>query len=316
MKHIRVFVCLAFFLTGCFEQYQKVEPPIEIIASSETQPAPLVMPLSTKLPPTTTPETTATDTPTETSEPTATATELVLTEKAFFDLTDEEKQKIWNNSPSEIDGYSKSNFSTVLPYLILYRDANGDSQIALNLLTKEKSTLLEAGIAKFDFVKEWHPEGNIKGEFRAFVPDIPDNADLKTIENKEIEIINKMLIYIVESGVKWGDFSMATSSDAQKISKERLEELKKTPHPSEIPNTYGGGAFATGVVRQNSFWLIYYQVGYQGIDCTILSYKKPETEYGAKREAVLVAVQGDRLKELMMESKVTIPPNPQFIQTP
>ena len=257
----------------------------------------------------------ATSTPTVTAEttPTATATQVELTEKAFVNLTDEEKQKIWDSAPAELDGLAKSNFSTILPYLILYRDGNGDSQIALNLLTKEKSTLLEAGIAEFDFVKVFEPTST-KGEMLAFVLDVSAGADEKTLGETDIEIIEKTLEYIVGSGVDWGWTPNGVKRDNPDKSEGKPEEPPL--HPSRIPNISGGGGFATGVDMKNSFWLGYLNISYLGRDCAIVMYKSEDSIYDSMYEYVLVAVQGDRLKELMMESKVTVPPNPQFIQTP
>ena len=312
MKHIRVFVSLAFFLTGCFEQYQKVEPLIEIIASSETLPAPSVTPLSTKLPPTSTPETIATDAPTETSEPTATAIpiEIVLSEEDFNNLTDEEKQKLWNNAPNELDGLTKSNFSTVLPYLILYRDANGDSQIALNLLTKEKSTLLEAGIAEFDLESKYNFDyDGKKGELRLFVPEIPQSASPEVAEEEEIKTLDKMFEFVVSNGVKWGDFTNEMAGN-----KPVGYEI---PHiniawyiPNQIPKIGFGVPRTAGIDDQSRFDTFSNSIEYSGENCIILYYKSPESEYGILDKSVMIMIPVNRFLDMMLQEKVTIPPKP------
>jgi hypothetical protein len=247
--------------------------------------------------------------PTDSPTPVITASptpEVRLTAEDFANLTPDQKQVLWNSAPNELDGLSKSNFSTILPNLILYRDKDGNSQFVLNLLTNEKSSLLEAGIVEFDYVKEEDPSYRAKGELRAFAPDIPVGADAQTIETAEIQAVEETLGYIVKGGVKWGDFRQPRSGE---IPKEYLEEFMKT-WPGKIENSKAGHSFATGVDVQNSFWLSFSTITYQGRECTIVYYKSSESEYGLKDKSIFVAIPENQVFELIYRGKVTIPPRP------
>jgi hypothetical protein len=57
-------------------------------------------------------------------------------------MTDEQKSDL---APVSIDGFTKSNWSTVVKGVLFYRDAEGTAQLAYNPLTGEKSTLQELG---------------------------------------------------------------------------------------------------------------------------------------------------------------------------
>jgi hypothetical protein len=70
-----------------------------------------------------------------------------LTEETLSQMTNEQKLDL---APEKAENYEKSNVSEVFPHLIIYRDNEENAQVVYNLLTKEISTLKEAGIAEFD----------------------------------------------------------------------------------------------------------------------------------------------------------------------
>lgn len=217
----------------------------------------------------------------------------------------EEEQNVWDVAPDELDGYSKSNFSTIKPNLIIYRDEAGDAQLVLNTLNNEKSTLLDAGIAEFDFVKESDPSYRAKGELLAFVPDIPDNANPETTDAAYIKAIEEMLNYI-KNDVKWGDWKQPRGGE---IPQEYLEEFNKT-YLGKVANAVSVDSFSTGPDIQKSFWISTNEVLCREYKCTIVYYKSSKSQYGISDKSVIVVIPADRFRDLILSGNVVIPPKP------
>lgn len=306
VKKIVLYALVLLSVAGSFAGCQPAAPTVQVVPNT---PTPWVEA-------TPTPTQTTTPLPSETPKiqvqveitPTEQAVFIELTEEDFQILTDEQRKELWNKAPSRIDGFIKSNVSTVLNYLVIYRDNHRNAKVVLNLLNNEKSSLLEAGIAEFDLKNIFDPEWDgKKGELRAFVPDIQNGADAKTVEAAEIKTIEEMLKFMVEGGVKWGDFLALKSGD--------LPEGYEYPHINiawYISNQTPIGGFMVPNIRgkdkQNKFEISYATVSIQGEEGVIAYYKSPESEYGVLDRSVLVMMSGNRFFELLKENKVAVPP--------
>jgi len=133
-----------------------------------------------------------------------------MTEEEFNSLSDKEKQQLWESAPAEIDGFIKSNFSELKPYLIIYRDSEGKAVRAFNLLTKEDKPLKDLGIIEFNLDTEWlsvlYPRyaGKKVAESIVFVAN-PDSQDDKK------RVLEEAVSYILNQGVAWGSVRIETS---------------------------------------------------------------------------------------------------------
>lgn len=242
---------------------------------------------------------------------------LKLTEASFMELTPEQRQSLWEGAPEAIDGLTKSNFSTLLPYLIIYRDQKTEAQQVLNLLTQEKSGLIEAGIAEFTLTGKVNPAvKGTKGEMWAFAPVIPEGATAEAAEAAEIKALEAMLQYMVNvTGVKWGDIADASVNRNNPPPDGFAEEYARKhtliynlPDAEDIGGVIMGEA---GSTMQNQFILLFSEVLYYGESYTLVSYRSPESEYHWEDECVLVAMPPARVGDLLSWWKVAIPPKPE-----
>jgi hypothetical protein len=287
------------------EYRPKVSEEVDIQIGASKTPE-LNTPTST-LRPTDTPE----PMPTFTPSPTPTPTEIRLTINDFSYLTPEEVQGLWDRAPSEIDGNAKSNFSTTFPYLILYRDGKGDAQLVLNLLTGEKLSLLEAGIAEFIMKNPYNPEvDGKKGELMAFAPNISvRDADAEVINEADKETLEKMVEFILSQDVKWGDYRSPTADSTP------IEYLETSP--GWVANLTGGGQF---LLRQDitrrydintTLFLHYYVLRAQGREWVIVFYKSASSQFSRDDKYVAVAIPEDRfLRGLKLIPNAILPPKP------
>jgi hypothetical protein len=204
----KIFILVSvLLLSGCISNTapdQVAAFPTAPIASNTPSPSPTATITFTPTPPATS---------TITLTPTQTPTSRILTEDDFFKLSEKDSQRMWDQSPNVMDGFSKSNFSTLKPYLIIYRDVEENAQFVLNLLDKKRYSLLDVGIAEFVMRNPFNPSvDGKKSEFTAFAPDIPDGADPAAIEKANIDSLERMIDYILGQDVKWGDYIGSTAS--------------------------------------------------------------------------------------------------------
>jgi hypothetical protein len=143
-------------------------------------------------------------------------------------------QQLWEEAPNDIDGAIKSNFSTLKPNLIIYRDANGNAKQVFNLLNRDTSTLLEAGINEFTMRNPFNPSvDGKKGELYAFSPKYSESSDLEAVNMANKIMVDEIIDFIMEQDIKWGDYMGSTSNTP-------IEYLKT--FPGWVANITSGGA--------------------------------------------------------------------------
>jgi hypothetical protein len=302
---------IAALLVGCTNSQQRPvaveDTPTDTPLPSTNTPRPTSM--ATDRPsPSQTANPTRTFTPTSTF--TVTPTEVKLTEEEFNQLTSENRQQVWDEAPGLIDGFSKSNFSTLKPYLIIYRDVEENAQFVLNLLDKKRYSLLDVGIAEFVMRNPFNPSvDGKKSEFTAFAPDIPDGADPAAIEKANIDSLERMIDYILGQDVKWGDYIGSTASTPV--------EYLETFH-GWVANLTDNGAFTlvedstTQNSNENTLFLDFYTLSDQAMQTNawiIVYYKSKQSQYHVTDLAVAVAMnEDDFMYYLAQIPRVTTPP--------
>jgi hypothetical protein len=217
-------------------------------------------------------------------------------------MTDEQKSDL---APASIDGFTKSNWSTVVDGILIYRNAEGIAQLAYNPSTGEKSTLPEAGTIEFDL------SDGTKLEMRAFIPNVSKDADAQTKETEDIRVLNEMMKYLVNHGVAWGETSPRTSNnhiDPKHIDPNyiRSYQIPKRGHGAIMVSSLGPDGI------KNSFWigeaiLTNFQE-IEGFEAFCYPAADDELSDGV---IAFVGMSTDRFEDLLDQGKVYIPPKPQ-----
>ncbi len=262
MKNIILISFLIVLLTAC--------------SAPATLPAPTPIPTNsaTAVPPSETPSPVP---------PSPTPTETVMTYATLPDISAE--------------GYAKSNLSTVLPNLAIYRDDKGMAQQVYDLETKQFMTPEAAGIHEVLLTD------GTKWEMRYFSPNIPEGATPEEIERLQVQTLEEALQYIVADGVLWDGRSQSIDwSDPEW--KTYSARLKLVPNMVYL----GGLSLPRGmnIPWDHSFELGYKSVGKQ----SLLDYSRsdPSKECGI----VFIDIPAEVVKTLLRDpDKVQVPPKPQ-----
>jgi hypothetical protein len=217
-------------------------------------------------------------------------------------MTDEQKS---NLAPDNIDGYTKSNWSTVVDGILIYRDAEGIAQLAYNPSTGEKSTLPEAGTIEFDL------SDGTKLEMRAFIPNVSKDADAQTKETEEIRVLNEMMKYLVNHGVAWGETSPRTSdnhTDPKHIDPNyiRSYQIPKQGHGAVIVSSSGPDGIENSFVIGEAILIDFKEI--EGFEVYCLPAADDEQSDGV---IAFVGMVTERFEVLIDQGKVNIPPKPQ-----
>ena len=263
MKNIILISFLIVLLTAC--------------SAPATLPAPTPIPTNsaTAVPPSETPSPVP---------PSPTPTETVMTYATLPDISAE--------------GYAKSNLSTVLPNLAIYRDDKGMAQQVYDLETKQFMTPEAAGIHEVLLTD------GTKWEMRYFSPNIPEDATPEEIERLQVQTLEKALQYIVDNDVLWdgrSDNGLGLSNPAWK---EYFAKLKL------IPNQVPLGGWALPLGREIS-WEDSFRIALKSVDDLSLIDFAP-ADSTEQREIICIDIPAEVVKMLLREpDKVKVPPKPQ-----
>jgi hypothetical protein len=210
-------------------------------------------------------------------------------------MTNEQK---FDLAPESIDGFTKSNWSTVIDGILIYRDAQGIAQLAYTPLTGEKSNLQEVGTI------ELHLTDGTKWEMSAVTANIPKDASEETIAKMERELVEKAYKFMVENGVAWGDLGRYTIDDVSQADKDLIYRRMLIPGYKPIGEL--PVPFDKKVKDADSFLVGVCGILIEGTDGTVVTIISDE----GNRKVMFIGISADKFWNISKDNRLYIPPKP------